>query len=229
MDPRSRGTVPASSASEFLANLPDELEALLEWFGAETVQATLAAEVRAYADALLSALRSDEAIVPELQVDTPQLLALVLTHHIRNPGHSVGWLNLGLALRRLAAWHGESSKTRQLKRAISCFNRCLALSAGERAVNIRAWAGRALAFTQLGDLDEAVRSSATALELDRSDPNLWLLHSGCVGRAGDEDEALRLVDDAYRAYLAAGRPDALRHVFAEHQRSHADRQSDSYR
>ena len=59
--------------------------------------------------------------------------------------------------------------------------------------------------------------SAAALELDRSDPNLWLLHSGCVGRAGNEDEALRLIENAYEAYVAAGRPDALRHLFDQHE------------
>ena len=35
-------------------------------------------------------------------------------------------------------------------------DRSLALSPGERAVKVRAWAGKALAFMQLGDLDEAV-------------------------------------------------------------------------
>ena len=216
MEDRGRGTVHVSTASEFLADLPDELDALLKWYDMDADPAMLAKDVRAYADGLLAALRSDQAIVPELQADPERILALVLTHHVRNPEHSVGWLNLGLALRRLAAWDREMWRTRRLERAISCFDRCLALSAGERAVNVRAWAGKALAFMQLGDLNEAVRCSAAALELDRSDPNLWLLHSGCVGRAGNEDEALRLIENAYEAYVAAGRPDALRHLFDQH-------------
>ena len=196
--------------------MPDELEALLEWFDAGADAAALAIDVRAYANELLSALRSDEAIVPELQADTPRVLALVLTHHIRNPRHGVGWLNLGLALRRLAPWDGPSSIAQRLERAISCFDRSLVLSDGERVVNIRAWAGKAFAFVQLGELNEAVRCSAAALELDRSDPNLWLLHSGCLARAGNEDEALRTIENAYEAYVAAGRPQALRYLFDQH-------------
>lgn len=211
-----RQTLPASSVSEFLADLPDELEVLFKWFDAGADATALAPDVRAYANWLLSALRSDQAIVPELQADAPQVLAMVLTQHVKNPVHGVGWLNLGLALRRLAVSAPESFSAPALERAISCFDRSLAVSAGQRPVNIRAWAGKALTFMQLGALDEAVRSSAAALELDQSDPNLWLLHSGCVGRAGNEDEALRLVENAYDAYLAAGRPDALRHLFDGH-------------
>jgi len=196
-----------------VADLPDELDALIEWFDTQGDQTTLDNDVRAYAENLLTALRSDQAIVPELQTDSARVIALALTHHIRNPEHSVAWLNLGVALRRLATWDHELPSTQRLERALICFDRCLALSAGDRAVNVRAWAGKAFVFMQLGDFKEAVRSSAAALALDPSDPNLWLLHSGCVGRAGDESQALRLVGDAYEAYVAAGRPDALRHVF----------------
>ncbi len=119
VDHKSGGTVPASRASEFLTDLPDELEALLEWFDSGTDSAALATDVRAYANGLLTALRSDEAIVPELHADTPRVLGLVLTHHIRNPSHGAGWLNLGLALRRLAAWDCASSRAQRLERAIS--------------------------------------------------------------------------------------------------------------
>ena len=148
----------------------------------EADSAALATDVRAYANGLLTALRSDEAIIPELQADTPRVLALVLTHHIRNPSHGAGWLNLGLALRRLAAWDCPSSRAQRLERAISCFDRSLALSADERAVNVRAWVGKALAFMQLGDLNEAVRCSAAALELDRSDPESVASSLGLCGQ-----------------------------------------------
>ena len=48
VDPRSRGTVRLSFASELLADLPDELAALLDWFDTEADQATLAKDVRAW-------------------------------------------------------------------------------------------------------------------------------------------------------------------------------------
>ena len=46
VDRRSRGTVRPSFASELLADLPDELAALLDWFDTEADQATLAKDVR---------------------------------------------------------------------------------------------------------------------------------------------------------------------------------------
>jgi len=56
---------------------------------------------------------------------------------------------------------------------------------------------------------------AQALESDRSDPNLWLLYSYALKSAGREDEALSTMNDAYEAYIRAGRPEELREVFAD--------------
>jgi tetratricopeptide (TPR) repeat protein len=163
VDSRSRGTVPASTASEFLEDLPSELDALFDWFDTETDQATLAKDVRAYADELLTGLRSDQAIVPDLQADAARIVVLVLTHHIRNPEHCGAWLNLGFGLRRLAICDPEAVRTSRLERALACFDRALALSREHRPVAIRAWAGKALAFRQLERFDEAVRSAREAL------------------------------------------------------------------
>ena len=127
MDRRSRATVRASTASEFLADLPDELEALLDWFDTEADQSTLARDVRSYAGGLLTELRSDQAIIPELKADAARTLALVLTHHVRNPGHCGAWLNLGFGLRRLAISDSESVKALRLERALACFDRAVAL------------------------------------------------------------------------------------------------------
>lgn len=87
MDRISRGKVRALFASEHLADLPDELDALLDWFDTEADQATLATDLRTYADELLTGLRSDQAIIPQLDADAARTVALVLTHHIRNPEH----------------------------------------------------------------------------------------------------------------------------------------------
>ena len=213
MDPRSRGTVRWSTASELLADLPDELDALLDWFDTETDEATLANDVRAYADELLTRLRSDQAIIPELQADAARIVALVLTHHIRNPEHCGASLNLGFGLRRLAISDSEAVKALRLERALASFDRALALSREQRPVAIRAWAGKALAFRQLERFDEAVRSAREALNLDPSDPNLWLLCSYCLTFAGKDDEASESVQGAFDAYVAAGRPEGLWHIF----------------
>jgi hypothetical protein len=124
-----------------LVDLPHELDALLDWFDTEADQATLATDVRAYADELLAGLRSDQAVIPELDADAARTVALVLTHHIRNPEHCGAWLNLGFGLRRLAISDSEAVKALRLERALGCFDRALALSREHRPVAIRAWAG----------------------------------------------------------------------------------------
>jgi tetratricopeptide (TPR) repeat protein len=113
----------------------------------------------------------------------------------------------------MAAYDPEPVATARLQRAIECFDRSLALGRSERAVVIRAWAGKAFAFGQLRRFEESVQSSREALELDRSDPNLWLLHSSLLGMAGRKEEALELIDEAYKAYVMAGRPEGLRYLF----------------
>jgi tetratricopeptide (TPR) repeat protein len=198
-----------------LADLPDELDALLDWFDGEADQATLAKDIRAYADGLLTGLRSDQAIIPELQTDAARIVALVLTHHLRNPGHCGAWLNLAFGLRRLAISDSEAVKALRLERGLACFDRAVALSREHRPVTIRAWAGKALAFRQLERFDDAVRSAREALNLDPSDPNLWLLCSYCLTFAGKHDEATESVQGAFDAYVAAGRPEGLRHIFED--------------
>jgi tetratricopeptide (TPR) repeat protein len=198
-----------------LADLPDELDALLDWFDAEADQAALAKDVQAYADELLTGLRSDQAIIPEMRADAARIVALVLTHHLRNPEHCAAWLNLGFGLRRVAISDSDAVKALRLERALACFNRALALSREHRPVAIRAWAGKALAFRQLERFDEAVRSAREALNLDALDPNLWLLCSYCLTFAGSDREAGESVQGAYAAYVAAGRPEGLRHIFED--------------
>lgn len=215
MDRVSRGKVRASFASELLVDLPDELAALLNWFDTETGQATLTKDVRAYGEELLAGLRSDQAIIPELHADAARIVALVLTHHIRNPEHCGAWLNLGFGLRRVAISDSEAVKVLRLERALACFDRALALSREHRPVAIRAWAGKALALRQLERFDAAVQSAREALNLDPSDPNLWLLCSYCLTFADRDDEATESVQGAYDAYVAAGRPEGLRNILED--------------
>jgi len=148
-----------------------------------------------------------------MNVQPAKLLAWVLTHHLRNPSHCAAWLNLGWALRIMAASDPQPLATTRLQKALECFDRSLALGQSERAVVIRAWAGKAFTNAQLRRFDEGVRCSSEALELGRSDANLWLLHSSMLEMAGKRNEALELIDEAYKAYVMAGRPQGLRHLF----------------
>jgi len=203
-----------SGETIFLADPPTEISLLLKWFQAGARPEKCSQELDNFACAFLGALVHDQAVIPTTtDVHPPKLLAWVLTHHVRNPRHCAAWLNLGFALRLIAKSDQEPLKSSRLHRAIECFDRSLSADPNERPVSIRAWAGKALAFGQLGRFEEAERCSREALEMDRSDPNLWLLHSSCVGMAGRREEALGLIQEAYNAYLMAGRPEELRHMF----------------
>ena len=187
-----------SHSQGFLTDLPPELDALLRWFRAGSQPEDLSASTLEYAGSLLCGLIDDQAMIPPPYENAPHLLALVLTHHIRNPDHCGAWLNLGFGLRRLAISDSDAVKALRLERALGCFDRALALSREHRAVAVRAWAGKALAFRQLERFDEATRSALEARNLDSSDPNLWLLCSYCQTFAGKDDEAAESVQRAYK-------------------------------
>jgi hypothetical protein len=55
----------------------------------------------------------------------------------------------------------------------------------------------------------------SSTDLTPSDPNLELLYSFALRSAGKEQEALAAIKDAYPAYLMAGQPEELQHLFAD--------------
>jgi tetratricopeptide (TPR) repeat protein len=210
---QERVQTPDSVAAAFLANPPREISLLLKWFQAGARSEECSKELEEFACGFLGALAQDQALIPPMNVHPPKLLAWVLTHHLRNPEHCGAWLNLGWSLRLMAASDSEPLASTKLQKALECFDRSLALGQSERAVIIRAWAGKAFTNAQLRRFEEGVQCSHEALELDHSDPNLWLLHSSLLGMAGRKEEALELIDEAYRAYVMAGRPEGLRYLF----------------
>jgi len=80
---------------------------------------------------------------------------------------------------------------------------------------IRAWCGKALVHCQQKDFANSVDCMQRALNADESDPSPWLLYSSMLARAERRGEAEAAVDMAYKAYVAAGRPSGLDHVFSE--------------
>jgi tetratricopeptide (TPR) repeat protein len=199
----------------FLSNPPQEIGTLLNWFHAGAKPEECSREVEDYACGFLGALTEVQAFIPRMNVQPAKLLAWVLTHHLRNPSHCAAWLNLGWSLRIIAASDPKPLVPTRLQKALRCFDRSLALGKTERAVVIRAWAGKAFTNAQLSRFEEAVRCSSKALELDRADPDLWLLHSSMLEMAGRKEEALEVIDEAYKAYVTAGRPEGLRYLFDE--------------
>ena len=208
---------PSDGEGKFLANVPPEIRELLEWYAARAVQGSPAPKLTEFASKFLGAMNEDHAIIPALAVSPPELLALTLLHHQRSPGNAGAWLNLGVALRRMALYQvhdAQHQNQRLLQRALESFERSQQLEPENTGKNIRAWIGQALTYHQMGLFEEEVRSCLKALETDRSDPSLWLFYSFALGAAGREEEAHSVVDEAYKVYLRAGQPEGLRHLFA---------------
>lgn len=204
--------------SRFLEDVPTEVRNALSWFSVEQPQGAPSGQLRHFAGRFLAAMHDDGAVLPEMHEElTPQTLALVLLHHVRSPKSAGAWLNLGLALRRMALYRTqdpEELNRRRLRLALEALERSLQLDPDNAGKNIRAWTGESFVYHALGLFEDEVRCCSLALEADRSDPKLWLLYGFALRSAGRNGDALSVMDDAYQAYVAAGEPEELRSVFA---------------
>ena len=207
--------------SKFLSGVPSEVRELLDWYEAREVRGNPSPEMASFANRFLGWLIEDHAIIPPLSVSPPEVLGLVLLHHQKNPGNTAAWLNLGLALRRMALYQGNDGDHHSqhlLQSALESFDRSLQLEPDNTGKNIRACIGKALTYHQMGLFEDEVRCCFQALDADRSDPSLWLFYAFALGAAGREAKALSVVEDAYNAYLRAGRPEGLQYLFADIER-----------
>lgn len=203
---------------KFLRDVPSEIREVLDWYSRARVLQAPGPEISKFAGKFLGAMLDDGAVFPLSSTVSPaQTLALVLVHHRRSGEDPCAWLNLGIALRRMALYRTQDSESlnrRRLQLALEAFDRCLRLEPGNIGKNIRAWTGKAFTYHQLGLHDEEVSCCSRALNSDRSDPKLWLFYGFALKAAGRKGEALSVMDNAYETYVAAGEPEDLRDVFA---------------
>jgi len=206
------------SESRFLADVPTEIKDVLDWFNLERALGVPPPHLTDFAGSFLAALHDDGAVLPDITEDSAlKTLALVLLHHTNSPKGSGAWLNLGLALRRMALYRTQDPdqvNRRRLRLALEALERSLQLDPDNTGKNIRAWTGESFVYHALGLFEDEVRCCLLALDADRSDPKLWLLYGFALRSAGRKGEALSVMDDAYQAYVAAGEPEELRNVFA---------------
>lgn len=210
--------VASNGKSKFLADAPSEIADVLEWYDARGVRGEPAPNLTDFAEKFLGAMIEDHALIPVVTVSALETLALTLLHHQRNPANPGAWLNLGLALRRMALYRVDDVpeiNQKRLQAAIESFKRSLELEPENTGKNIRAWVGQALTYHLMGLYEDEVKCCLQALDSDRSDPSLWLFYAFALGAAGRKVKALSVIDDAYRAYVDAGEPEALRHIFAD--------------
>ena len=214
-------TPATDTENQFLENMPGELKEVLQWY-ADGPSRVLADESMAeFAGQFLGGMYEDGAVVPtNLSASAPELLALTLLQHRTSPLSVGAWLNLGFALRRLALYRANDSEEinkARLESAVQAFDRALQLDPDNDGKNIKAWTGMSLAYHMLAMYENELECCAQALESDRSDPKLWLLYGFALKSAGREEEALSSMNDAYDAYIRAGKPEELREVFADVQ------------
>lgn len=204
--------------SRFLEEVPAEIRDVLDWYGEGRPERTPSRGMTDFAGKFLCAMLDDGAVVPEtFATSASHVLALVLLHHRSSRDEAGAWLNLGIALRRMALYRThdpELVNRRRLQRALEAFERCLRLEPTNSGKNIRAWIGKAFTYHQLGLNNEVACCCLQALNANRSDPKLWLFYSFALQAAGRKQEALSVMDSAYHAYVMAGEPEELRDVFA---------------
>lgn len=210
-------SAPSSGERNFLADIPPEIREVLDWYAVRSARGDSGPKLNEFASKFLGGMIEDKAIIPVLTASPAEVLALTLLHHQKNPENCAAWLNLGLALRRMALYRvqdAEQLNQRRLQGALDCLERSLQLDPENAGKNIRAWIGQALTYHQMGLYEDEVRCCLQALDADRSDPSLWLLYAFALGTVGREKEAHSAIEDAYKAYVKAGEPEGLRHLFA---------------
>lgn len=213
-------TTARNAENQFLENMPSEIKEVLHWYAGGQSRVRASESIAEFAGRFLGGMYEDGAVIPtDLPASAPEVLALTLMQHRTSPLSAGAWLNLGFALRRAALYRAndpEETNRARLQSALQAFDRALQLDPDNDGKNIRAWIGMSFAYHMLGLHEkEELECSLRALESDRSDPQLWLLYSFALKSAGREDEALSTMNDAYEAYLRAGKPEELREVFAD--------------
>jgi tetratricopeptide (TPR) repeat protein len=208
--------------NQFLENMPGEIQEVLSRNADARSRALVASQSMAdFAGRFLGGMYADGALLPtNLSASAPEVLALVLLQHRTSPRSTGAWLNLGFALRRVALYRTqdpEETNRARLQSAIQVFDRAIQLDSNNTGQNIRAWTGMSLAYHMLAMYEKELECCAKALESDRSDPKLWLKYGFALKSALRDDEALSTMNDAYDAYIRAGRPEELREVFADVQ------------
>ena len=207
--------------NRFLENMPGEITEVLQWHADEHSRVSASQSMAEFAGRFLEGMYEDGAVLPtNLSASAPEVLALALFQHRNSPLNAGAWLNLGFALRRVALYRTndpEELNRARLQSAVEAFDRALQLDPENNGKNIRAWKGLSFAYHMLAMYEKELECCARALESDRSDPKLWLLYGFALKSAGREDEALSTMNDAYDAYIRAGRPEELSEVFADVQ------------
>ena len=214
-------TTAAGTEHKFLEDMPGEIKEVFQWYADARSSVPAGQSMADFAGRFLGGMYEDGAVLPaNLSASAAEVLALTLLQHRTSPRSTGAWLNLGFALRRVALYRTQDPKDlnrARLQSAMLAFDRALQLEPNNKGKNIRVWTGMSFVYHMLGLYREELECCSRALEADRSDPKLWLLYGFAIRSAGREDQALSIMNDAYDAYVRAGKPEELREAFADVQ------------
>ena len=214
-------TTAAAAENKFLEDMPSEIKEVFQWYADARSSVPAGESMADFAGRFLGGMYEDGAVLPSnLSASAAEVLALTLLQHRTSPRSTGAWLNLGFALRRVALYRTQDPKDlnrARLQSALLAFDRALQLEPNNKGKNIRVWTGMSFVNHMLGLYRDELECCSQALEADRSDPKLWLLYGFALKSTGREDEALSTMNDAYDAYVRAGRPAELREAFADVQ------------
>src|SRR5260370_42386207 len=114
-------TAASNGKSTFLADVPSGIRELLDWHEAKGVRGSPGPKLTEFANRFLGWMIEDHEVIPPLALSPAEVLALVLVHHQKSPENTAAWLNLVLALRRMALYQVHDTDHRNehlLQRAL---------------------------------------------------------------------------------------------------------------
>lgn len=169
------------------------------------------------AQTFLRILVEQGALIPPRE-GSIKLLALALTHHLRNPNSSLGWLNIAIALRVMARTSPQDPAEKNFSRL------SLALDACNRSISedpsaIRSWTELGIIRYLLGQPEHSLEAFDEGLRIQPEDVSLHLWSAISLEILGRNNEALKVIEAAQECYREQGGPADLSHLFESNDAS----------
>lgn len=109
--------------SRFLGDAPTEIRVVLDGFAVGQARGVPPSHLTEFAGKFLGALHDDGAVLPDITEDSAlRTLKLVLLQHTKSTEGAGAWLNLGLALRRMALYQTHDPEHVNRRRLLQALN-----------------------------------------------------------------------------------------------------------
>jgi tetratricopeptide (TPR) repeat protein len=163
------------------------------------------------AQTFLEILVEQGALIPP-GAGSIKLLALALTHHLRNPSSSLAWLNIAIALRVMARTSPQDPAEKNFSRLSLALDACNQ-SILEDPAAIRPWTELGIIRYLLGQPENSLEAFDEGLRIQPEDVSLHLWSAIALEILGRNTEALKVIKAAQKCYCEKGGPADLGHLF----------------